>query len=70
MHIRGFKLSDIDDYRLNLAKEFGADYIYNVNISDPAEAAAEIRCIMGCQPDVSFECSGTDFSLAAAIHVG
>ena len=63
-------LPDIDDHRLAIAKQYGADYAVNVSDCGSAlEVAQRVQDVMGDAPDLSFECSGSDVSLAACIHV-
>ena len=64
-----FRVSDIDDYRLSVAKSLGADHVIKVTTRDPEELANQVEGILGTKPDASFECSGTDFSMAAGIYV-
>ena len=62
-------LSDIDDHRLGVAKSLGADHVIKVSTRDPEELANQVEALLGEKPDASFECSGTDFSMSAGIHV-
>jgi hypothetical protein len=43
--------------------------VIKVNTDDPKELANQIEATMGCQPDVSIECSAVDFSFRTAIYV-
>ncbi|KAK3093228.1 hypothetical protein FSP39_012974 [Pinctada imbricata] len=61
-------LTDIDDCRLSLAKEMGADHVIKVQTKDPEVLAKEVISRGGCQPDVTVECSGTDFSFVVGMH--
>jgi L-iditol 2-dehydrogenase len=49
--------TNVDESRLALAKELGADYVVNVQAQDPAELVAEITQ-EGLGADVVYECSG------------
>jgi hypothetical protein len=40
-----------------------------VTTRDPEELGREVEEVLGDKPDASLECSGTDFSMAAGIHV-
>ncbi|KAJ8316081.1 hypothetical protein KUTeg_006095 [Tegillarca granosa] len=60
--------ADIDNNRLSMAKSLGADYTIKVTTSDPKELANQIEDVMGCQPDATIECSGTDFSMRTGIY--
>ncbi|XP_060559810.1 sorbitol dehydrogenase-like [Ruditapes philippinarum] len=61
-------LTDISDNRLSVAKSLGANHVIKVNTDDPKELANQIEATMGCQPDVSIECSAVDFSFRTAIY--
>ncbi|KAK7105824.1 sorbitol dehydrogenase-like [Littorina saxatilis] len=61
-------ITDIDDHRLNVAKSLGADHVIKVTTSDPEELANQIEETLGTKPDASFECSGTDFSMATSVY--
>ena len=52
-----------------MAKSLGADHVIKVTTRDPEELANQVEGILGTKPDASFECSGTDFSMAAGIYV-
>ena len=62
-------LADIDEHRLQVAKEIGATYTVKVTSRDSRALANEIEATLGCQPDCSMECSGAEPSIATAIHV-
>ncbi|XP_078698241.1 sorbitol dehydrogenase-like [Branchiostoma floridae x Branchiostoma belcheri] len=61
-------ITDIDDYRLAVAKEYGADHVIKVATNDSQALARTIADEMGGQPDVSLECSGVDSSFVTAIY--
>eukprot|EP00058_Branchiostoma_floridae_P018735 XP_002604224.1 hypothetical protein BRAFLDRAFT_120381 [Branchiostoma floridae] len=61
-------ITDIDDYRLAVAKEYGADHVIKVSTNDSQALAQTIAAEMRGQPDVSLECSGVDSSFVTAIH--
>ena len=61
--------TDIDDGRLNVAKEMGADYTINVKSQSPKEIADLVDRTLGGKADVSLECSGSDVSMNACIYV-
>lgn len=52
--------SDINESRLQFAKNLGADYIVNVSGRSPTEAADEILLLMSTRPTALLECSGAD----------
>lgn len=60
---------DIDEGRLNKAKELGADYIIKVDpTKDSRHLAKEVVDSLG-PADQTIECSGAESSFHAAIHV-
>nr|KAG5701049.1 hypothetical protein BaRGS_008770 [Batillaria attramentaria] len=61
-------MTDIDDHRLERAKSLGADHVIKVQTRDPEELANQVEDILGTKPDSTFECCGTDFSMAAGIY--
>lgn len=62
-------LSDLDEGRLNKAKELGADYIFKVDpAKDSRDLAKEVVDSLGLA-DQTIECTGAESSLHAAIHV-
>ena len=60
---------DIDTQRLEFARSKGADHIIKVNSNDPKEFATFVTEEVGFQPDVTIECSGTDFSFIVGLYV-
>jgi len=60
---------DIDTQRLEFARSKGADHIIKVNSNDPKEFATFVTEGVGFQPDVTIECSGTDFSFIVGLYV-
>jgi hypothetical protein len=46
-----------------------ADHIIKVNSNDPKEFATFVTEGVGFQPDVTIECSGTDFSFIVGLYV-
>uniref|UniRef100_A0A2C9K2D6 Sorbitol dehydrogenase n=1 Tax=Biomphalaria glabrata TaxID=6526 RepID=A0A2C9K2D6_BIOGL len=61
-------VTDIDETRLNKAKEIGADFVVRVANSDPSKVAEEIETVMGTKPDITIECSGAAKSIQTAIY--
>ncbi|RUS80113.1 hypothetical protein EGW08_012112, partial [Elysia chlorotica] len=62
-------IGDIDDDRLAFAKDNGADYVINVRGLEEPIAAQQIVSAAGGSPDVTIECSGSDYSMTLGIHV-
>lgn len=60
-------VSEINDYRLNLVKEFGADYTINPEKEDLAEKLAEITNGMG--PNVVLEATGVPALVSQAVEL-
>ena len=60
---------DIDQKRLDIAKQMGADVILKVTSRVPQETASQIEDLIGEQPDVTIECSGATPSIQTAIYV-
>ncbi|XP_078315211.1 sorbitol dehydrogenase-like isoform X2 [Crassostrea virginica] len=61
-------ITDIDDTRLALAKSMGADVAIKVTTDDPSTIAANISNIIEGFPDVTIECSGTNFGFSTGIY--
>ena len=59
----------MDERRLDVAKDLGADRILKVTSDDPVKIAREVEAIMGEQPDVTIECAGADISTQTAVYV-
>ena len=60
---------DIDEGRLNKAKELGADYIFKIDHSkDSRDIAKEIENSLGAA-DQTIECTGAESSFHTAIYV-
>ena len=62
-------ISDIDDHRLHVALDHGADHVIKVTHKDHQLLAEEIRRMLGDNPQVALECSGSDDSVCTAIYV-
>ena len=61
---------DIDDHRLQIAKQYGATHAVNVAGCNSKEVAQRVvEALNGDAPGISLECSGSDLSLVACIHV-
>lgn len=61
-------ITDISSKRLELAKQLGADHTILVNKGDSDEdLIKKIVDSLGCEPDVSMDCSGAEQSVRVAI---
>jgi L-iditol 2-dehydrogenase len=58
-------ITDISDYRLNLAKSVGADFVVNTTKKDFGEAMTE--CFGPDKADVIYDCAGNDITMGQAI---
>lgn len=61
--------TDINESRLKVAKELGADYVVKVTTRDPQAIAKAIEDAVGDKVDISMECSGVLNSQQAAVYV-
>uniref|UniRef100_A0A2N9FVL1 Enoyl reductase (ER) domain-containing protein n=1 Tax=Fagus sylvatica TaxID=28930 RepID=A0A2N9FVL1_FAGSY len=61
---------DVDDCRLSIAKNLGADETIQVstNIQDVGEEVVKIQSAMGSGIDVSFDCVGFDKTMSTALN--
>jgi L-iditol 2-dehydrogenase len=59
-------VTDVSDYRLELAKKCGADYIYNTRNVDFAGAIVE--CFGEDKADIIYDCAGNDITMGQAIQ--
>lgn len=59
-------VTDVSDYRLELAKKCGADYIVNTKEKDFGEAL--IENYGADKADVIYDCAGNDITINQAIH--
>lgn len=61
---------DLDEKRLQAAKEMGADAVVKVSSKDPKVITEQVKaCFGGERPDVTLECSGAPPSIRTAIYV-
>lgn len=58
-------VTDISDYRLELAKQCGADHVYNTKNVDFAKAVVE--CFGVDKADIIYDCAGNDITMGQAI---
>lgn len=63
-------VTDINESRLQFAKNLGADYVLNVSGRSPAETADQILSVMPTRPAALLECSGADSSYQAGLLAG
>ena len=58
-------VTDISDFRLELAKQCGADHVYNTRNVDFAKAVVE--CFGVDKADIIYDCAGNDITMGQAI---
>ncbi|CAK9318310.1 unnamed protein product [Citrullus colocynthis] len=60
---------DVDDYRLSVAKDLGADEVVkvSVDIQDVDQDVAQIQKAMETEVDVSFDCAGFNKTMSTAL---
>ena len=63
-------VSDISEHRLGVAKKMGVDYIVHVDSRDSQALAEKIKSTLGCEADITIECSGAESSIQTGIYVG
>ncbi|BFY97850.1 hypothetical protein BsWGS_00890 [Bradybaena similaris] len=61
-------VTDIDDARLKVAKEIGADHVVKVTSRDAKATAQAVEQALGDKADISIECSGAAPSIQTAIY--
>ena len=59
-------VTDISDYRLEIAKECGADYVYNTKKLDFSKVF--IECFGEDKADIIYDCAGNDITMNQAIQ--
>ncbi|XP_071477213.1 sorbitol dehydrogenase-like [Diadema antillarum] len=60
-------ITDIDDHRLEVAKQYGADFTLNVMGLSSKDAAEKVVDLLGSQPHCGMECCGSDIALITCI---
>ncbi|AMD20195.1 HDL549Wp [Eremothecium sinecaudum] len=61
---------DIIDFKLNKAKELGATHVLNSgSFQDPGALGTKIRGLVGANPDITIDCTGSYMCINAAIQV-
>ncbi|XP_078589195.1 sorbitol dehydrogenase-like [Branchiostoma floridae x Branchiostoma japonicum] len=62
-------ITDIDAKRLEFARhQMGGDVTVHVTSRDGREVADQVVQVLGCNPDVTIECSGAETSIHAGIY--
>ncbi|XP_077870277.1 sorbitol dehydrogenase-like [Saccoglossus kowalevskii] len=61
-------ITDIDQGRLDVGKQIGADFTVLADSEDGREMAKKIESTLGCMPDISIECSGVPSSIQTGIY--
>ncbi|XP_057950511.1 sorbitol dehydrogenase-like [Malania oleifera] len=66
---RRIVIVDVDESRLSVAKDIGADQVIKVstNIQDVAEEVVLIHKVMGGRVDVTFDCAGFEKTVSTAL---
>ncbi|XP_072017829.1 sorbitol dehydrogenase-like isoform X2 [Amphiura filiformis] len=59
---------DIAQNRLDMAKQLGVDYPLLVNTKDSLEMAKKVHTAMGCEPNITIECSGAEQSVQTGVY--
>ena len=62
-------VADISEHRLKVAKDMGADYTVHVDTRDSQALAETVKSTLGCEPDITIECSGAESSIQTGIYV-
>ena len=52
-----------------MAKKLGADFPLLVDTKDAQEMAKKVHAAMGCEPNISIECSGAEQSVKTGVFV-
>lgn len=60
---------DVVKSRLDFAKKLGADHVVVADTKDAIALAKKVKETMGCEPDITLECSGAEASLQLGIQV-
>ncbi|XP_002736836.2 sorbitol dehydrogenase-like [Saccoglossus kowalevskii] len=61
-------VTDIDQSRLECAKQLGADYTMVADSKDVRKFAKKIEHALGCMPDIAIECCGAPSSVQTGIY--
>ncbi|XP_059802589.1 sorbitol dehydrogenase-like [Hypanus sabinus] len=61
-------ICDVISSRLEMAKKLGADYTIKVNGETPQILAEKVKAVLGAMPNISFECTGKEFSMQAGMY--
>ncbi|KAK2493032.1 hypothetical protein MC885_010887 [Smutsia gigantea] len=61
-------VTDLSASRLSKAKEVGADLVLQISKETPQEIASHVEGLLGCQPEVTIECTGAESAVQAGIY--
>lgn len=61
-------ITDLDDRRLNMAKQLGVDFALKVNFKEPKEIAELVEQYFGDKAEITIECSGAPSCARTAIY--
>ncbi|XP_050509515.1 sorbitol dehydrogenase-like [Diabrotica virgifera virgifera] len=66
---RKILITDVVDYRLELAKKMGATYTLNTSGMDEMQIVNKVREILKEEPHVSIECAGSEMCARLSMHL-
>ncbi|XP_071498845.1 sorbitol dehydrogenase-like [Diadema antillarum] len=61
-------ITDLEQYRLDLAVQLGADHAILVDTKDVQEMVKRIHTALGDKPNITLECTGAPAAVQTAIH--
>ncbi|XP_053372630.1 sorbitol dehydrogenase-like [Mercenaria mercenaria] len=61
-------MTEVNETRIKLAKQLGADYVLNVTSKEPRDVAKSVEECFGEKPNMAIECSGAQSAMCAAIY--
>ncbi|XP_071551712.1 sorbitol dehydrogenase-like [Panulirus ornatus] len=61
-------VTDIKENRLKTATKMGANHTLLVDDSDPKNLAKRVEELMGCMPEITLECSGSQSAISLGIY--
>lgn len=65
------RFTDLVDYRLDIAKQCGADYTLKVSPKDDTkELAQKVIDLLGDRPNITLDCTAFESSISLGLEVG